>query len=345
VIKAVLKSIISFVAGVCVAGGVYAQSQILYVPGRTIKDQNIGVKGWGSGTIAESTDAAYEGTTSIRVSFRNAFQGGIVQFGAPVDLGGAFGDRANMLRFALRLADSNMVLGGRSGGGNPGSPGADGDGGAAGGRNGGGGGGAGMTGLRGGAMGGPPGSPMGGPQAGAPAPSNSADTEALKTLRMIITTTDGKRSEVYVSISNTATGQRGWRLAAVPLQSIKGFDKTNKIVKSIAFSGDATSTIYVGDIRVVNDTTKIQADTTPKGPLNLALGDSVEFTAYGFGGASVLKFSWDFDASDGISTDAEGQVVKIKFRKPGKFIVTLTVTDEYGLKQGASRTIQVTVNP
>jgi hypothetical protein len=94
-----------------------ASAQFIYAPVRSIKDQGITVRGWGSGTISETDELAYEGSYSIRVSTRNFFQGGIMAFANPVDLAGAYGNKNNLLRILIRVADSNLTLGGPSGGG------------------------------------------------------------------------------------------------------------------------------------------------------------------------------------------------------------------------------------
>ncbi len=83
----------------------------------------------------------------------------------------------------------------------------------------------------------------------------------------------------------------------------------------------------------------------PQPDINLALGDEITLSASGFGGSSILRFTWDFDDKDGIQVDAEGQSVKHKFRKAGNFVVTMTVSDYYGLKPSYSSTVKVTVNP
>lgn len=314
-----------------------AQSVVLYAAGRSVQDQNIALRGWGSGRITESTGIAYEGTTSLGVSTRNFFQGGSIILNRPVELSGAFGDKNNLLRVTLRTSDAGVVFGG-GGGGRPGG----GPGGGPGGRPGGGFGPGGPGGGAGIGLGDEPGGGRaGGPGGGGAAPA----ADALKTVRVIVTTTDGLKSEAYIPVATSAAGERGWRMVAIPLQAIRGFERTNKIVREVAFSGDATTTFYVGEVRVVNDSTKITSDIREKAGMNLALGDEITLTGYGFGGASVLKYSWDFDATDGIQEDATGQVVRRKFRKAGRYTVTLTVSDVYGLKAPASTTMEVVVNP
>lgn len=165
----------------------------------------------------------------------------------------------------------------------------------------------------------------------------------LQNIRIIITTTDNKKSEAYIPVT-TSSGSNSWRTVAIPLQAISGFDKTNKEVKEIALAGDVTTTFYLGDLRVINDTTPITGDPTGR-DFNLALGDTIELGANGFGGSSILKYSWDFDSKDGIQEDATGQWIRRQFRKPGTFTVTLTISDQYGLKKPYSTTINVKVNP
>src|SRR5689334_2007174 len=74
---------------------------ILYAPARSIKDQKITLQGWGSGTISETDGIAYAGTSSIRVSSRNFFQGGTMTLGDPKDLAKKFDDRGNLLRLTF----------------------------------------------------------------------------------------------------------------------------------------------------------------------------------------------------------------------------------------------------
>lgn len=313
------------------AAGALAQSTIVYAPVRSISDQGISLKGWGSGTISETDEVAFEGTRSIRISTRNYFQGGVMNFARPIDLAAAFGDKNNLLRFAVRVADMSLTLGGgagpATGGGGGrlgGDPGAGGPGGAAGPA----------------ASGGQPGTAGGRPGGAA---LTEADT-TLRFVRVIVTTTDGKKSEAYVPLTTSGAGERGWKSVSVPLQAITGFGDTNKTVRQIAFSGDAISTFYVGDIRTVNDSTPISGSINAT-DMNLALGDEVELRAWGNGGSSVLRYYWDFDAKDGIQVDAEGQSVKRKFRKPGKYVITLTIVDANGLKKPFSTTVNATVNP
>lgn len=298
-----------------------AGAQTLYVAGQGIKDQGISVRGWGSGSVAETDEVAYEGTTSVRISTRNYFQGGRILFDRPVDLTSAFADKNNLLLIMVRLADDAVTP--PSGGGRQGEEG------------GGKGGGLTMGGGRGQESNQPP--TMGGGGSDAP-------RATLKRLRVIVTTTDGKKSEAFVDIP-TRAGERGWRRVGVPLQAISGLAETNKTVSEIAVSGDATATFFIGEMRILKDESPIFGQVSNQ-EINLGIGSEVTLWASGEGGASQLKYSWDFDAADGSDqVDAEGQVVRRRFRKPGDFTITVRISDVYGLKQPWTTTIKVTVNP
>ncbi len=369
---------VAFLAS-AVAGSAMGQSAVFYHPGQDAKDQGISLRPWGSGTISDTDETAFQGSYSIRISTRNYFQGGIVGFGTPIDVAKDYLVKTNLLKIVFKLADSGVMGGGGGGlkgagggqgpggrppgfggpGGGPGSrpPGIGGPGGGKGGFGGGIGGPGGQGGrppgvggpgggLAPGGQGGPGGKGgFGGPGGPGGMGGAAAEVPVLKEIRLIITTTDGKKSEAYIPANTTAAADSGWKTVAIPLQAITGLDRTNTDIQSVAFAGNTTSTFYVGDLRVIDDSTPIRGEINAQPDINLALGDEITLSASGFGGSSILRFTWDFDDKDGIQVDAEGQSVKHKFRKAGNFVVTMTVSDYYGLKPSYSSTVKVTVNP
>ncbi len=346
-----------------VSGSALAQSTVFYQPARKVNDQGLSIRSWGSGTISETDETAYQGIYSVRISTHNYFQGGILGFTNPYDVTRDFNVKTNLLKITYKVADSSVISGGAGkpggapggfappGSGAPGGfapPGSGAPGGFAppGGRGQGGGGG------RPGGRGGPGaggsggiGAPGSGGRGGFGGGASGVTAPVLKTLRLIVTTTDGKKSEIYVPADTSSTSETGWKTASVPLQAITGLDRTNKTIQSIAFGANTIATFYVGDLRIVDDSTPIRGEINGSTTLNLALGDEFTFSAYGFGGSSILRYAWDFDARDGIQVDAEGQSVTRKFRKEGTYTVTLTVSDFYGLKPSYTTTMKVTVNP
>lgn len=344
-----MKSIgaIGLLVGLAAMAG--AQGTPVYSAGRSIKDQGISVRPWGSGTIAETDEMAFEGTTSVRVSARNYFQGGRMVFARPIDLSRAFEDKDNLFLIAFKTADE-VVAGGGGGGGLAG-PGREGQGPGRGGGAGPGKGGGAGPGKGGGGGPDPGGGGMsmgggqGGPAFGGPGGGQTSAPRKLGTVRFLITTSDGMRSEAYLPVSTSGgAGERGWRTIGLPLRAISGFERTNKMVSEIALATDTTATFWIGEIKVLADSTPIYGEPNTR-ELNLPLGADIVLSATGSGGASVLKYAWDFDSSDGIQVDAEGQAVRRKFRKPGNYTITLTVSDVFGLKKPHSSTINVVVNP
>jgi hypothetical protein len=180
---------------------------------------------------------------------------------------------------------------------------------------------------------------IGGPGGG---PGGAKPKPPLKTIRLIIKTTDGMNSEAYVPADTNVTNH-GWRQIGIPLQAITGFDKTNKVIKEIGFGTDQATTIWIGDIRTIVDTTPITGDADEH-ELNLAQGDEVTLSANGFAGASMLKYEWYFDGEPTGIPDAVGQAIKHKFRKPDTYTITLVISDYFGLKTPYKTTITAKVN-
>lgn len=309
-----------------------ASAQSLYSPSRSIQDQGIALKGWGSGTIGQEDAMSSSGSYSLRVTTRNYFQGGSMNLAKGVSLATAFDDKNNLLSFTYFAPGGSVVAGGGNAGGPGGAPGRGGAGTQGGGA--------------GGAGGDNSGDPGGGGRpggAGGGAGAASFASIPLKNVRLVISTSDGKKSEAYVPV--TATSGRTWGAASIPLAAINGFERTNKDVVGVAFSGDATATFYIGELKIVNDSTPITGEiVTPNQDKNEGLGTELEFVASGYAGSSTLVFEWDFDGADGIQVDAEGKTVKRKFRKPGDFTITLTIRDKFNFKKPLVKTVKVKVN-
>lgn len=327
---------LSMVTAVAVAA---PQMGIIYNPSKPIADQGITLKSWGSGLIAESDDAAFQGTSSIRISTRNYFMGGRITFANPIDVSKAFDDPTELLQITFLVPGASSGGGGGFGGGKGGRP--PGLGGGPGGAGGGGQlGGQGSGGRPGGGAGGLGGGPGGGGGGGA----TSAPDTTLDTLRVVVTTSDGKMSEAFIPCNRGGVVTNNWRSIAVPLASISGLDRTDKKIKALAFAGDATTTFYIGEIKLNKDVTPIYGQPTRR-EYNLALGQEIDLSATGSGGMSILKYTWDFDEKDGIQVEAEGQSIRRKFRVPGEYTVTLTISDYFNLKKPYTTTLKIKVNP
>ncbi len=301
---------------------VTATAQTIYEPTKDVAAQGITLKGWGSGTIAQTDEMAFEGTSSVRVSSRNFFQGGVFKFANGIDLAPATSGKSNLLLFTLHAPVTVAAGGGgggRQGGGRSGGGDAGGDSGAAGGQ-------------------------LGGASGGQGSTTTQAQIKPLTKIRVVITTSDGKNAEAYIDITSSVKDNNGWFSAGIPLAAIAGFNNTNKKVTAIALSGDSVSTFYVGQVKVLEDNTPVFVEANVS-EVNLGFGEEFTFFANGYAGSTAVKYTWDFDAADGISVDAEGPSVTHRFRREGTFTVTVTAVDVFGLKQPRSAKITVTVNP
>lgn len=300
--------------------GAVAHGQALYDPTQTAAGQGLKLVGWGSGSVAEDDTMAFDGSNSIRISSRNFFQGGKIILSKPMDLSAQFANKDNLLRFMLNIPSATA---GASSGPGRGGVGAGGPGG-----------GPGSIGADNGAGGGPP----------TGAGQQPSQAKPVSKVRVVFTTTDGKHGEVYLDISTSLKDEKGWFSVGVPLQAVNGLAGSNKVLSSISVSLDSVATVYLGQASIFRDATPVFAEPNVR-ELNLGFGDEFTFVASGSAGSTPVKFLWDFDSKDGISVDAEGPVVKRKFRNAGTFTVTLTAVDIYGLKQPYKTTVQVTVNP
>jgi hypothetical protein len=188
--------------------------------------------------------------------------------------------------------------------------------------------------------GGVPGIPgYGGYRGGYTAPTMT--TRVMKQMRVVVVTDEGKQYEAVAPFEPPITDQEGWFPIGIALGAFKGLSPDAKI-KEIRVFGDAYGVFYVGEIRVATDPTPITGDAGEE--QIVAANDLVRLEARASAGITPLKYSWDFDASDGIQEDAIGKVVTTRYRKAGEYIVTLTVTDVFGLKKPFVATTKVTVN-
>lgn len=129
-----------------------------------------------------------------------------------------------------------------------------------------------------------------------------------------------------------------WVRIAVPLAKFKagGFN-----LKRLLIFSDIPSTFNLGEIKLVTDNTPITVD--PIGTQTVAVYDHVFLTAEAEGGVSTLKYSWDFDSSNGIQEEQTGKVAHYVFTRGGDFTVTLTVSDVDGLKKQAQTSEVISV--
>ena len=304
--------------------------EIRVYAGDPAQQTGLGIKGWGSGEAQESEDHVYIGSKSLKIVTHGLYQGVRLVLPTALKLKGLMDDKSAYLQFLVVLPSKDTV--GRMGGDYFGGPGGL----------------SGRGGRRGGA-GGPGGLEGGQGGAGGTGETRLIKPKPLANLRIVLVTSDNKRTETLLPLDSAVITREDWSTVATPLVALTGLKLTNGELKEVDIFGDSPATIYLGEVRVLRDETPIRVDDLSE--QTIAVNDTVTFVASADAGVTPLKYEWDFDASDGVNVDAEGRVVKHKYRKSPKdsknntvpITVTLTVSDPYGLKKSVVRTTKVYV--
>jgi hypothetical protein len=285
--------------------------------GQPTENAGIILRSWGAGSIEDSTETTFVGSRSIKVLTRGMLSGGWVVFNTPVDLRADLNAPDKVMRFTLRFAGT----GGGAVGGGAGGPQAPGG--------------------------------FGGPSA--PASGGQIATPTLRELRLIIETSDGKRTETVLPLHNLRTDESGWQSLSVPLRAIPGLRETNGQIAKIGFFGDATGVFYIGEIRTLSEGGPIQGyiaiqntfgsvfTSRSQERLSIASGDELIFFGVAENVSTPVEYRWSF-SDDPSQVDGTGQVVRRRFPKRGNYTVHLTIADPLGVRPPATAKIQIQVN-
>jgi hypothetical protein len=322
----------------------------------------IRLAGWGSGLAIDSQTEAFTGARSLKVSVDGFYSGARLIFEQPIDLTPQIKDPNGYLELIVQFLPGRIKslvgtsdFGGAYGAGGYGAPGggygAPGGGSGPGGLGPGSGPSSGPGGYPGG-PGAPPGSGPGGyPGGGYPGGYGADGTgQAVqpdtRQLRAAMIFEGGQAVSGDHPVVTFPTPDPKWVRVAIPLTSFKtGRRLETYRLKELRLFGDSPDTFFVGEIRTLSDNDPISID--PLDEQVVAVGDRVDLIARAEAGVSALRYSWDFNAADGIQEDAVGPRANHTFRKPspeGKpFVVTLTVTDLAGVKDPARITTSIEV--
>ena len=135
-----------------------------------------------------------------------------------------------------------------------------------------------------------------------------------------------------------------WVRVAVPLEKFKNAtnDPDFRLKRMMIFTDQPKTDVYVGEIKLVTDDSPIKVD--PLDSQVVAVMDQVFMPAKAYAGVSSLKYSWDFDSSDGIQAESTDSISSKTYKKGGTYTVTLTVSDADGIKAPVKLTTTVEVN-
>ncbi len=301
--------------------------------------------GWGSGTIAADTHDSYIGSESLNIKTQGYYQGGSIDLKNPVSLAPYLSNPNAYLQFTIKqplFAQRSGYGGGMMGGyGGPGGMmGPGGPGGMMGGPGGmmGRGGPGGMMGRGGpGGMPGGPGGMMGrggaggmyGRRGGYGAGAGNYQTKRatpLTSLRVQIVTTSGASYEELLPLKY-AVSHNNWQVVSIPVDAIKGITPETSSVKVIRIFGNGPGSLLIGKISVAVDASPL-SDTQMDEQV-VATKQFVRYQATATAGTRPVKFSWDWDASDGIQSESTGRTVYHAYYLPGDYKVTVTASDPY----------------
>jgi len=170
----------------------------------------------------------------------------------------------------------------------------------------------------------------------------SSGGRPVNRVRLFLVLEGGAMLESQADLSGFKLTDGDWVPVSFPFAVLKGkLGLQEYKVKRLVIAGDGTEPFFVGEIGVITDRKPIQV--YPGEDQFVAAYDDVMFRADCDGGASALKYAWDFDSGDGVQEDTVGEVVYHQYRKPGEYTVTLTVSDMFGVKKPAVATLEVTV--
>ncbi|MBC8136777.1 MAG: PKD domain-containing protein [Fibrella sp.] len=300
--------------GVATVAG--ARQAVFSVPLYRGVQDSLDLGSWGSGSAQEVDKPVLVGSRAIRITTQGLYQGGRLTFRQPVDLAPAFANPKTYVRMQARFDTSQVGSVGRMGPGGGGPP--EGFGGAGG---------------------------FGGVETARFAAS------PFDRMRFVLTMADGTQYEmIRPVVVPPSEDPDSYVPLSFPIKAIlkKGDGTTAAVpagegakVKEIAIFGDKYQQFIIGEIEVVTDDTEISAASLEE-PI-VYTEDSITFSGSAEGGASTLRYSWDFDSSDGIQEDAIGRTISHVFKSAGKRTVTLTVSDEDGIKQSDQKSVSFDV--
>ena len=165
----------------------------------------------------------------------------------------------------------------------------------------------------------------------------------VRKVRIVLYLEDGSVVESQVDVASFKLSEDGWMKLSFPLAVLKGkLELPAYKVKRLVITGDGSEPFYIGEIKTVRDNTPLEANAGEE--MEVARLYANVFHGFAQTGASAVKYTWDFNAVDGVQEESVGDLIYHRFSQAGSFVVTLTVSDVFGLKKPSTSTISVKVN-
>ena len=281
------------------AQGLFARKEQVIYAGDPVDPEVMRLGAWGGGWCEESNQNSYGGSRSIKVTPKDLYSGGRIDFLKPVDLNKSFGEDDAYLQLMTKFwgvqagYDALTVGLGAEG----------------------------STDMYGGVY----------------------RSRQVRRVRLAFFFEGGQIIESQVDLAGFKLQEDGWMAVSIPVATLKSkLNLSDYKLERLVISGDGSEAFHIGEMATVRDATPI----TPDGGESKEVARNYPIAFQGFcrAGASAVKYSWDFNNSDGIQEEAVRDLVYHRFTKAGDFVVTMTVSDVFGIKKPVSATINVKVN-
>ncbi|HET6454360.1 MAG TPA: PKD domain-containing protein [Armatimonadota bacterium] len=281
------------------AQGVFARKEQIVYSGDPIDPDAMKLGAWGGGSCEESSQNAYGGSRSIKVTPKDLYSGGRIDFLKPLDLSKSFAEDDGYMQIITKFWGAQVGYDALTVGLGA----------------------AGSTDMYGGVY----------------------QSRQVRRVRVVLFFEGGQSTEVQMDLSGFKLQEDGWMVVSFPLAALKSkLGLPDYKLERLAIAGDGSEAFHVGEIATIRDSTPI----IPGGgeSKEVARNYPIAFQAFCRAGATPVKYSWDFDNTDGIQEQATGDLAYHTFTKAGNFQVTLTVSDVFGIKKPATATVEVKVN-
>lgn len=162
-------------------------------------------------------------------------------------------------------------------------------------------------------------------------------------IQIMLELADGRYLEQTVKLEWFEITGRGWSSISVPLVAFeKNIGAASYQVKRIFIGNDGTEPLDISQVLLVRDTTPLEVNAGEE--MILSQNYESSFYASSRHGIGGVKYSWDFDSSDGMQEDAAGIYTFYTYYKEGEYTITVTASDPFGIKKPAVATVNVRVN-
>ena len=170
--------------------------------------------------------------------------------------------------------------------------------------------------------------------------SASTDDNGIKSYSWDFDSSNGIKSEATGKTATKTYTKAGTYTVTLTVTDTSGQKSTDTVKVVVGTSTTTTSTTTSGS------TTTSSGNNLPVANAGADKTAAVNSKVSFDGGSStasnkIVSYRWDFDASNGITTEATGQRATKTYTKAGTYTVTLTVTDSKGQKSTDTLTVVV----